>query len=109
MWPVDKRVTNVKNNDPSLIEPVAACPTDAMTSAWAPAVRPSTNRRRWLLRSIERLLAVAPPLVLTVRLSPRASQKATAVDVLRVIEAHETRVLDAHPVDLMIIHPSKRL
>jgi len=24
MWPVDKRVGNVKNNDPSLIEPIAS-------------------------------------------------------------------------------------
>jgi hypothetical protein len=24
LWPVDKRVGNVKNNDPSLIEPIAA-------------------------------------------------------------------------------------
>ena len=24
MWPVDRRVGNVKNNDPSLIDPIAA-------------------------------------------------------------------------------------
>ena len=31
-WPVSARVGNVKNNDPSLIEPVAVC-TDAVVQA----------------------------------------------------------------------------
>lgn len=59
---------------------------------------------------VERLLTVASPLVLTVGLQPcqGISKSFTEEDCGRrfrgVIEAHQTRILDARSVDLMIIH-----
>jgi hypothetical protein len=52
MWPVDKRVGNVKNNDPSLIEPVSL--------AWAARNNQSEALRVTLLLMLFERLLVEP-------------------------------------------------